>query len=409
MRHKSVWKMLLGIERAVVENVRVELETIVVSVRPKSREKDRCGVCGRRCPREDHGQGRRRWRALDLATTFAYLEADAPRVYCVHHQVVVAQVPWARHDSRFTIAFEDQCCWLAVNASKKAVAELMRVTWRTVGSICKRVAEEAIADRDLFGGLKRIGIDDFSYRKGHRYLTVVVDHDTGLLIWAAPGRDRKTVEKFLDLLGKQRCEQIELVSCDMAESIAGAVGDRCPNAIRCVDPFHVIQLATDALDEIRREVWNQARREGHKQQAKDLKGARFALWKNARKLTERQRIKLARIQQTNKPLYRAYLIAHQLREIYRVPFEEAIELLNAWLAWARRCRLPPFVKLAKTITEQRPGIEAAIRNGLSNARTEQVNTQLRLITRRAYGFRTPESLIALAMLSLGGLCPLLPI
>jgi len=401
--------MLLGIERAVVENVRVELETIVVSVRPKSREKDRCGVCGRRCPREDHGQGRRRWRALDLATTFAYLEADAPRVYCVHHQVVVAQVPWARHDSRFTIAFEDQCCWLAVNASKKAVAELMRVTWRTVGSICKRVAEEAIADRDLFGGLKRIGIDDFSYRKGHRYLTVVVDHDTGLLIWAAPGRDRKTVEKFLDLLGKQRCEQIELVSCDMAESIAGAVGDRCPNAIRCVDPFHVIQLATDALDEIRREVWNQARREGHKQQAKDLKGARFALWKNARKLTERQRIKLARIQQTNKPLYRAYLIAHQLREIYRVPFEEAIELLNAWLAWARRCRLPPFVKLAKTITEQRPGIEAAIRNGLSNARTEQVNTQLRLITRRAYGFRTHESLIALAMLSLGGLCPLLPI
>ena len=151
------------------------------------------------------------------------------------------------------------------------------------------------------------------------------------------------------------------------------------------------------------------RREGHKQQAKDLKGARFALWKNARKLTERQRIKLARIQQTNKPLYRAYLIAHQLREIYRVPFEEAIELLNAWLAWERRCRLPPFVKLAKTITEQRPGIEAAIRNGLSNARTEQVNTQLRLITRRAYGFRTPESLIALAMLSLGGLCPLLPI
>jgi transposase len=330
-------------------------------------------------------------------------------VYCKHHQVVVAQVPWARHDSRFTIAFEDQVCWLAVNASKKAVAALMRVTWRTVGAICKRVAQEAITDRDLFAGLKRIGIDDFSYRKGHRYLTVVVDHDSNRLVWAAPGRDRKTVEKFLDLLGKERCEQIELVSCDMAEPIALAVGDRCPNAIRCVDPFHVIKLATDALDEIRREVWNQARREGHKQESKELKGARFALWKNERKLTDRQRIKLAQIQQTNKPLYRAYLISQQLREIYRVPFEEAVELLDAWLAWARRCRLPPFVKLAKTITEQRPGIEAAIRHGLSNARTEQVNTQLRLITRRAYGFHTPEALIALAMLSLGGLCPLLPI
>ena len=400
--------MLLGIERAVVEDVRVELETVVVSVRPGSREKHRCGVCGRRCPREDCGEGRRRWRALDLGTTFAYLEADAPRVYCKHHRVVVAAVSWARHDSRFTVAFEEQCCWLAVNTSKKAVAELMRVTWRTVGSICERVAAEQVAQRDLLAGLKRVGIDDFSHRTGHRYLTVLVDHDTGRLVWAAPGRDRKTVEKFLDLLGAKRCEQIELVSCDMAESIASAVGERCPNAVRCVDPFHVIQLATDALDEIRREVWNDARRAGQKQVAKELKGARFVLWKNAHRLTGRQRQKLAHIQQTNKPLYRAYLISQQLREIYRVTYHEAVELLDAWLAWARRCRLPPFVKLAKTITKQRPGIEAAIEHGLSNARIEQVNTQLRLITRRAYGFRTPKALIALAMLTLGGLCPRLP-
>ncbi|HCT77073.1 MAG TPA: ISL3 family transposase [Micromonosporaceae bacterium] len=408
MRPRSVWKMLLGIERAVVEDVRVEREAIVVSVRPKAREKHRCGVCGRRCRREDSGEGRRRWRALDLGTTLAFVEADAPRVYCKAHRVVVAAVPWARHDSRFTVAFEDQCCWLAVNTSKKAVAELMRVTWRTVGSICKRVADEQVADRDMFAGLSRIGIDDFSHRRGHRYLTVVVDHDTGRLVWAAPGRDKATVEKFLDLLGKERCQQLELVSCDMAESIATAIGERCPNAVRCVDPFHVIKLATDALDEIRREVWNQARKAGHKQAAKELKGARFALWKNPGKLTERQKIKLAQIQQTNKPLYRAYLISQQLREIYRVTYQEAVELLDAWLAWARRSRLAPFVKLAKTITSQRPGIEAAIQNGLSNARIEQVNTQIRLITRRAYGFHTPQALIALAMLSLGALRPLLP-
>ena len=400
--------MLLGVERAVVEDVRVEREAIVMSVRPKSREKHRCGVCGRCCPREDSGEGRRRWRALDLGTTFAYLEADAPRVHCKRHRVVVAAVPWARHDSRFTVAFEDQVGWLAVNTSKRAVSQLMRVTWRTVGKVCERVAEEAIAQRDLFAGLKRIGIDDFSHRKGHRYLTVVVDHDSGRLIWAAPGRDRKTVEKFLDLLGKERCEQIELVSCDMAESIASAIGERCPNATRCVDPFHVIALATDALDEIRREVWNQARREGQKQVARDLKGARFVLRRNPDGLSERQQLRLAQIQQTNKPLYRAYLISQQLREIYRVSYEEATRLLDAWLAWARRCRLAPFVRLARTITKQRPGIEAAIKHGLSNARIEQVNTQLRLITRRAYGFHTPQALIALAMLSLGGLCPPLP-
>jgi transposase len=128
--------MLLGVERAVVEDVRVEDdETIVVSVRPTAREKHRCGVCGRRCAREDAGEGRRLWRALDLGTTLAYLEADAPRVFCKRHRVVVAKVPWARHNSRFTTAFEDQVCWLAVHVSKKAVAELMRVAWRTVARV----------------------------------------------------------------------------------------------------------------------------------------------------------------------------------------------------------------------------------------------------------------------------------
>jgi hypothetical protein len=133
-----------------------------------------------------------------------------------------------------------------------------------------------------------------------------------------------------------------------------------------VDPFHVIKLATDALDQIRREVWNQARREGHAHEAKAIKGSRFALWMNPAKLSDKQQAKLAHIQQTNKPLYRAYLIAQQLRSIYRVSYEQAIQLLDAWLAWARRCRLAPFVKLARTITEQRPGIEAAIQHGLSN-------------------------------------------
>ncbi|MGH2744794.1 MAG: ISL3 family transposase [Thermoleophilaceae bacterium] len=409
MRGTRVWARLLGLRRAVVEDVWVgeEGEGVVVAARAKARERDRCGVCRRRCPGFDLGEGRRRWRALDLGTSFLYLEADAPRVSCREHGVVVCAVPWARHRSRFTRAFEDQAAWLTVNTSKSAVAALMRVTWRTVGSICERVAAEAEREVDLLAGLKRIGIDEISHRKGHRYLTVVVDHDTGRLVWAAPGRDRKTVEAFFDQLGKERCKQIELVSCDMASWIAGPVAERCPNAERCVDPFHVIQLATDALDQIRREVWNEARRAGQTAVAKDLKGTRFTLWKNPERLTDRQQTKLSMIQQTNKALYRAYLISQQLRQIYRVPYKEAIRLLDAWLSWARRCRLKPFVKLAKTIVKQRAGIEAAIQHGLSNARTEQVNTQLRLIARRAYGFHTPQALIALAMLSLGGLCPLL--
>ena len=409
MRGIRVWARLPGLARAVVEDVWIDGDAaVVVAVRPTARERDRCPHCRRRCPGYDLGEGRRRWRALDLGTTYAFVEAEAPRVSCRRHGVVVAAVPWARHDSAFTRAFEDQVSWLAVNTSKTAVSELMRIAWRSVGWICERVMLEAQARRDLLGGLARLGFDEISIRRGQRYLTVVVDHDTGRLVWAAPGRDRPTVETFLDLLGRQRCERIELVSCDMADWITRPITERCPNAEVCLDAFHVVKLATDALDEIRREVWNEARRAGEIALARDLKGARFALWKNPENLTARQRLKLAHIQRVNQRLYRAYLLKEQLRQIYRVDPGEAIAVLNAWLKWARRCRLEPFVKLARTIRDQRLGIEAALRHRLSNARTEQINTQIRLITRRGFGYHSPWAIIALAMLSLGGLCPPLP-
>lgn len=408
MRKNRVWARLLGLKAAVVEDVEIGNEGEVVVARPRARERDRCGVCGRRAPGFDQGEGRRRWRALDLGTTFAYVEAEAPRVNCPRHGVVVCAMPWARHGSRFTRAFEDQVAWLAVNTSKSAVAELMRIAWRTVGRICERVAVEASRQFDPLAGLRRIGIDEISHRRGHRYLTVVVDHDTGRLVWAAPGRDKATVAAFFDRLGAERSAQLELVSCDMAGWIEAVLAERCPQAKRCVDPFHVIQLATDALDEIRREVWNEARRAGQTAAATELKGARFALWKNPENLTARQQAKLSDIERTNQRLYRAYLLKEQLRQIYRVGPRAAIGLLEEWLQWARRCRLEPFVKLARTITEQRAGIESAIRHGLSNARVEAINTQIRMMARRAFGFHTPGALIALAMLALGGLCPELP-
>jgi len=139
-----------------------------------------------------------------------------------------------------------------------------------------------------------------------------------------------------------------------------------------------------------------------------LKGARYALWKNPENLTGRQRSKLAMIQHTNRRLYRAYLLKEQLRQIYRLEPGPAIALLDDWISWARRCRMPSFVKLAKTICAQRPGIVAAIEHDLSNARVEAINTQIRLITRRAFGFHSADALIALAMLTLTSLCPPLP-
>jgi transposase len=137
-------------------------------------------------------------------------------------------------------------------------------------------------------------------------------------------------------------------------------------------------------------------------------GARFCLWKNPEDLTRRQQATLAEIAQTNAPLYRAYLLKEQLRQALKLPAAEALALLDAWLSWARRSRLQPFVKLAQQIAAHLSGIAAALSFGLSNARTEQVNTRIRLIARRAFGFHSPEALIALSLLALSGLCPPLP-
>ncbi len=410
MRSTTLWARLLGLAKAVVEDVEFDEdeECIVVSVRPRKATKRRCGRCGRRCPGYDRGEGRRRWRALDLGTIQAFLEADSPRVRCPEHGVVAAHVPWARHGAGHTYAFDDTAAWLVTHCSKSAVRHLLRVAWRTVGAIVTRVVADAEAASDRFANLGRIGIDEISYKRGHKYLTVVVDHDTGVLLWAHPGRDQKTLERFFDRLGPERCAEITLVSADAAESIANVVTARCPNAELCLDPFHVVAWATKALDEVRREVWNAARRNGQRAVAKDLKNARYALWKNPQDLTEGQAAKLASIAHTNKRLYRAYLLKEQLRQVFALKGTEGIGLLAEWLKWARRCRIPSFVKLAKSITEHRVGIEAALTHVLSNARVESVNTKLRLLTRIAFGFRSPEALVALAMLDLGGLCPRLP-
>jgi transposase len=400
---------------------------LVAHVRPTKRQRGRCGVCGRRSPGYDAGPGRRRWRALDLATVRAELEAESPRVRCRRHGVVVASVPWARHDAGHTYAFDETVAWLATQSAKSTVTALMRIAWRTVGSIITRVWADVEAGTDRFAGLRRIGIDEISYKKGHKYLMVVVDHDARRLVWAAPGRDRATVRQFFDLLGPERCAQITHVSADGAGFIDAIVAEKCPAAVRVADPYHVVSWATDALDEVRREAWNDARtlarsepkrgrgrpradappRPGS-ERATALKGARYSLWKNPENLTEHQQVKLAWVAKTDPKLYRSYLLKEGLRVIFQLPYAAAVEAIDRWISWARRCRIPAFVKLQKRIVKHRARILAAIEHNLSNGLIESTNTKIRLITRMAYGFKSPEALIALALLNLGGHRPTLP-
>src|SRR5680860_1211131 len=157
------------------------------------------------------------------------------RVDCPEHGVTVLAVPWARHDAGFTRDFEDQTAWLATHASKSALTKLLRIAWVTVGRVIARVVAERGEGVDPLEGLARIGIDEISHRRGHNYLTVVVDHDSGRLVWTRAGRNKKTMEAFFDDLGEQRCAEIRLVSADAADWIGDVVADRCTNAVRCMD------------------------------------------------------------------------------------------------------------------------------------------------------------------------------
>lgn len=411
MRKNSVWAELLGVQRAVIEGVEHDEEAgeVVVSVRVRSKERRRCGQCRKRSAKEDAGEGRRRWRALDLGTVRAYLEAEAPRVKCREHGVVVAAVPWARHGSRFTKAFEEQAAWLATETSQSTVAELLRVTWRSVGRMITRVIADRLEREDAKEDLRRIGIDEVSYRKGQKYLTVVYDHDRKRVVWVAEGRDSATVASFFDSLGPEGCAKLQQVSADGASWIRNVVRERCPQAKLTLDPFHVVSWATDALDEVRRDVWNDARRAGQKALAEDLKGARFALWKNPENLTENQQLTLASISKTNNRLYRAYLLKEQLRQVFKVGNkEEGMPLLKAWLRWASRCRIPAFVTLARAIRKFQEDIKVTLELGLTNAALESANAKVRLIIRRAFGFHSGDATVAMVLLCLGGLCPPLP-
>lgn len=409
MRATSIFRKLIGITSSVVEDIRMVGEAVVVSVRLNHRQRDHCGICRRRCPRYDAGQGRRRWRGLDLGTTRVYLEAEAPRVLCPRHGVRVAAVPWAEHDARFTRAFEEQVAWLAVETSKQAVCELMRISWATVGAILTRVQRRLDHGPDRLRGVRRIGIDEISYRRGQRYLTVVLDHDSGRLLWAAEGRHEATLLRFFDELGAKGCGQITHVSADAANWIASAVEQRCPNAVRCMDPFHVVAWASMAIDEIRRQLWNQARRQDPSGRAPHLQGLRWTLLKDPQNLTEAQRSQLTLLEKSNRSLFRAYLLKEELRTILSCPYPRlAIDRLQRWLTMAFNSSLDPIIRLATTIADHIEPICNTLIHHLSNARVEALNTRIRLITRRAFGFHSHQPLIALAMLSFGDSTPALP-
>lgn len=404
MRVTTAFKRLLRLDGVNVTSVVFGVNAIVVVVALRRRRLI-CPHCGHKTSaRYDTRPCPSTWRHLDLGVWRVELQARLRRLCCPTHGVVVEQVPFARPGAHLTRDFDDLLAWLATRMDKTSIARLCRVSWRTVGRACGRVVASEL-DPGRLDGLFRIGVDEISWRKHHKYLTLVVDHDRGVVIWGAPGRDAKTLDGFFDELGPQRAAQIEAVSLDLGPAYLKSVTaeGHAPQAIVCADIFHLVKLVGDALDEVRRDLWQQLRRLPDDRWARDFKGARWALLKNPEDLTDRQADQLVRIRRNRGGIWRAYEMKEQFRAILAgdLTRDEAAVLLDRWCARAQRSRLAPFVKCARTMRHRRDLILNAVEHGISNGRVEGLNTKVRLIVRRAYGFHSADAALALVMLGAG--------
>ena len=401
MRVTTAFNRMLGLPGASVIGVGFGHQGVVVRVRLRRRRRV-CSQCGQLGRLAIHDRRVKRWRHPDLGSSRCVIECELRRLWCeACGGPRLEPVPWARPGSGYTRDFEDVVALLAQQMAKTPIARLLRVAWETVGLIVERVVCDHL-DETRLNGLVAIGCDEISYRKGQRYLTCVADHAVGAIIWAKPGRSAATLQAFFDELGERK-DSIRAVSIDMSAGYERAVRAAIPQAEVCFDPFHVVKLANEAVNQVRRAEWN-AHAKSRTPTGKWLKGVRWALLKAPERLTAHQAAKLADVQHANRGVYRAYLLKEELRAVYHLPDPAlAAEHLEAWLAWASRSKLRPFVRLARTIRRHREGILAAIRLGLTNARLEGLNSKVRLISHRSFGFHGPYPLIALIYLCAGGI------
>jgi len=242
---------------------------------------------------------------------------------------------------------------------------------------------------------------------------VVADHDRdGAVVWAAEGRDAATLSRFFEELGKERTKELGAISVDMGAGYLKAIEDareqRGLIAAVCMDPFHVIKLANEAVDQVRRWAWNAARRSGDAAAAW-VKHTRWALVKDPGRLSTSQRLVLEELRRNRSVLYRAWQLKEALRDVYRLrDFGAARQFLDRWLAWACRSRIPAFVRLSGTIRRHKEAILAAVELGLSNSKLEGLNSKIRLINHRGYGHHSAAAVIAMIYLCCGGITVELP-
>ncbi|MGH2859274.1 MAG: transposase [Solirubrobacteraceae bacterium] len=462
MRVTTAFSRLLGLGKGVlVKKVRIERDRVVVEVALRRRRLV-CPECAySTAARKDIRPEDSVWRHLDLGVWRLEVHCRRRRLWCPVHGARTEGVPFARPRSAFTRDFECLVAWLATRTDKSTIKRMLRIDWDTVGRIIARVCDDEL-DPDRLNYLCDVGIDEVSWKRQHNYLTLVADHERRQVVWGCEGKGQAAADRFFDELdpppdmsaspeptlwaaeqpaimvpfgpcttvpagrgipgawlhdGSEldraiftRASKLRAVSMDMTGGYAKSVRHNAPQATICIDPYHVVQLANQALDDVRRSYWNELRSLGDPDAAKRFKDARWSLLKKPEKLTDRQAVTLARIKTAGGEVWRAYILKEAVRGIFEsgLSLDDVTHLIDRLLSRLARCRLAPFVKLGKTIRKHRDGILAATRLGINQGRTEALNNKVRLITRRAYGFHSAKAALALIMLTCGPITLHLP-
>ena len=318
-------------------------------------------------------------------------------------------VPWARAGARHSRDFEDVVAWLAQRMDKTSVSRLMRCSWEAVDRIVTRVVAAHIDDARL-EGLYRIGVDEISYRRGRKFLTIVADHDTGRVVWVGQERSKEAFADFFAALGQRRTAALEAISMDASSIYLPVVREQAPHTTICLDPFHIIKWCNEALDTVfRAHTPDLPAETGWRPSRRNWRRARHALRVGAEKLDDDQRAFLNTLRRARYRLFRAWELKEQLRDLYRVVEpDHAPEHLKAWITRALRSRITAYRTLARRLRKHFDAIIAAVQLGLSNSRLEGINAKIRVIQRRGYGFRNLNSLTAMIYLCLGGITITLP-
>jgi transposase len=352
---------------------------------------------------------RRRWRHLDFGACQVWLEADIHRVDCRScGRVRTEQVPWARPNARHTTEFEDVAAWLAQRMDKASIARLLRCFWEAVDAIVTRVVADHIDDARL-DQLYRIGVDEISYKRGHKFLTIVADHDTGNVVWVGKERSKAAFEDFFAALGPERSAAVEAISLDGSSVYLPVTREQIPQARICLDPFHVIKWTNEVVESVYRAEAPTMPSGPGMPERRDWRRARFAVRAGRENLDDQHHQILSLLRRHRYRLWRTWELKEQLRDLYRTTDPaDARTYLKRWCTAAKRSRIAAFRNLVRRIEKHAEAIVAAVELGLSNSRLEGINAKIRLIQRRGFGYRNLDALTAAIYLCLGGVTLNLP-